>query len=81
MKDSVSLPVPRSLGLIRLDGPDVVRHAGPQLFDQLVGLALYLRPGRGGSVSASSVNLTEGNILFASEIFFMFGGIFFAEAK
>ena len=57
MKDSVGLPVPRPLGLIRLDGPDVVRDAGPQLFDQLVGLALDLGPGGGGAVSASSVNL------------------------
>ena len=57
MKDSVGLPVPRPLGLIGLDGPDVVRDAGPQLFDQLVGLALDLGPGGGGAVSASSVNL------------------------
>ena len=59
MKDSVRLPVPGSLGLVRLDGPDVVRHTGSQLFDQLVGLVLDLRPGCRGSVPASSVNLVR----------------------
>ena len=65
MKDSVRLPVPRPLGLIRLDGPDVVRHAGPELFDQLVGLVLDLGPRCGGPVSASPVHLTEDSSSFA----------------
>ena len=65
MKDSVRLPVPRPLGLIRLDGPDVVRDAGPQLFDQVVGLVLYLGPGGGGPVSSSPVHLTKNSTSFA----------------
>ena len=55
MKDPVRLPVPRSLGLIRLDGPDVVRDTGPQLLHQLVGLALDLGASRGGAMAAASV--------------------------
>ena len=59
MKNPVRLPVPGSLGLVRLDGPDVVRDTGPELFHQLVGLVLDLRPGCRGSVPASSVNLVR----------------------
>ena len=59
MKDPVRLPVPRSLGLIRLDGPDVVRDAGPQLFDQLVGLALDLGARSGGAMAASPVHFVR----------------------
>ena len=59
MKDPVRLPVPRSLGLIRLDSSDVVRDAGPQLFDQLVGLALDLGAGRGGAMAASPVHFVR----------------------
>ena len=67
MKNSVRLPVPRSLRLVRLDGPDVVRHAGPQSFDQLVGLVLDLGARRSGPFAACSVHLGVAGVCQTAE--------------